>query len=167
MWIGLPAAGGTPELPRRTCRQHKPPSPPEAAQTSGVLCPLLFTLPVSCLFTGRSRVWGQPRVSSHSPSSTGTSLSHTAPYAHGLSLLGCENMELLGPSCKPWLVQTIAQAYGPGTPPNHTHYLTSASHKQAHTSCLHKLLGPVILYTQDPTSKHPAQSMGLQRGGYD
>ena len=116
--------------------------PKRLPQSSEVICPLLFTLPVSCLFTERSRAWGQPRVSSHSPSSTGTSLSHMATYAQGLSLLDYENVELLGPSCKPWLVQTIAQAYWLGTLPNHTHYLTSASHKQAHTSYLHKLLGP-------------------------
>ena len=140
--------------------------PKRLPQSSEVIRPLLFTLPVSCLFTERSWAWGQPRVSSHSPSSTGTSLSHMATYAQGLSLLDCENVELLVPS-GPWLVQTIAQAYWLGTPPNHTHYLTSASHKQAHTSYLHKLLGPVILYTQDPTSKHPTQSMRLQRVGYD
>lgn len=165
MWIGLPTASDTSKLPRRTDADSTSLLHPQRLpQSSGVIRPLLFALPVSYLFTGRSRVWGQPRVSSHSPPSTGTSLSHTAPYAHGLSPLDCENVELLGPSCKPWLVQTIAQAYGPGTPPNHTHYLTSASHKQAHTSCLHKLLDPVVLYTQDPTLKHPAQSMGLQRG---
>ena len=178
----LPAKGGVAELCGLACPQQvtHPRCPGELMQaapgllhaqsllqSSEVTRPLLFTLPVSCLFTERSQAWGQPRVSSHSPSSTGTSLSHTATYAHGLSLLDCETMELLGSSCKPWLVQTIAQACGPGTPPNHTHYLTSASHKQAHISYLHKLLGPVVLYTQDPPLKHPVQSMGLQRVGYD
>ena len=84
--------------------------PKRLPQSSEVIRPLLFTLPVSCLFTERSWAWGQPRVSSHSPSSTGTSLSHMATYAQGLSLLDCENVELLVPS-GPWLVQTIAQAY--------------------------------------------------------
>lgn len=36
-----------------------------------------------------------------------------------------------------------------------SHYLTSASHKQAHAAHLYKLSGPVPLYLQDPTWKQP------------